>query len=425
MTDSQIIQLVIIVILLLFSAFFSSSETALSAVSEIKVKSMVEEGRKGSTILYKVVKNYGKMLSSILVGNNIVNIVASSLVTTFTINLVGDRFIGYATGILTLVVLLFGEIIPKRVAKIRAEKISLLYAPVIYCLMIVFTPIIWLVEKMAKAILWVLRINPDEKSAITEAELRTFVDVSHHDGVIEPEEKEMINNVFDFSDSVVREIMIPNIDMVCVEDSASYDEVKAVFKDCMYTRLPVYKDERGNIIGLINIKDFIIVDDKKNFKIEDIMRSGYYTYEYKKTADLMIELREEAAPLAFVLSEYGLCVGMVTMEDLLEEIVGEIRDEFDEEELESIKKVEKNAYIIDGARKLDDINDALGTELDSEAYDSIAGLILEQLNRIPKEGDEVILEGGITLKVNKVEKNRIRKVRVILPEKEEVAEEEQ
>ena len=425
MTDSQIIQLVIIVILLLLSAFFSSSETALSAVSEIKVKSMVEEGRKGSTILYKVVKNYGKMLSSILVGNNIVNIVASSLVTTLTIDMVGDRFIGYATGILTLVVLLFGEIIPKRVAKIRAEKISLLYAPVIYCLMIVFTPIIWLVEKMAKASLWVLRINPDEKSAITEAELRTFVDVSHHDGVIEPEEKEMINNVFDFSDSVVREIMIPNIDMVCVEDSASYDEVKAVFKDCMYTRLPVYKDERGNIIGLINIKDFIIVDDKKNFKIEDIMRSGYYTYEYKKTADLMIELREEAAPLAFVLSEYGLCVGMVTMEDLLEEIVGEIRDEFDEEELESIKKVEKNAYIIDGARKLDDINDALGTELDSEAYDSIAGLILEQLNRIPKEGDEVILEGGITLKVNKVEKNRIRKVRVILPEKEEVAEEEQ
>ncbi len=425
MTDSQIIQLVIIVILLLLSAFFSSSETALSAVSEIKVKSMVEEGRKGSIILYKVVKNYGKMLSSILVGNNIVNIVASSLVTTLTIDMVGDRFIGYATGILTLVVLLFGEIIPKRVAKIRAEKISLLYAPVIYCLMIVFTPIIWLVEKMAKAILWVLRINPDEKSAITEAELRTFVDVSHHDGVIEPEEKEMINNVFDFSDSVVREIMIPNIDMVCVEDSASYDEVKAVFKDCMYTRLPVYKDERGNIIGLINIKDFIIVDDKKNFKIEDIMRSGYYTYEYKKTADLMIELREEAAPLAFVLSEYGLCVGMVTMEDLLEEIVGEIRDEFDEEELESIKKVEKNAYIIDGARKLDDINDALGTELDSEAYDSIAGLILEQLNRIPKEGDEVTLEGGITLKVNKVEKNRIRKVRVILPDKEEVAEEEQ
>ncbi len=425
MTDSQIIQLVIIVILLLLSAFFSSSETALSAVSEIKVKSMVEEGRKGSTILYKVVKNYGKMLSTILVGNNIVNIVASSLVTTLTIDMVGDRFIGYATGILTLVVLLFGEIIPKRVAKIRAEKISLLYAPVIYCLMIVFTPIIWLVEKMAKAILWVLRINPDEKSAITEAELRTFVDVSHHDGVIEPEEKEMINNVFDFSDSVVREIMIPNIDMVCVEDSASYDEVKAVFKECMYTRLPVYKDERGNIIGLINIKDFIIVDDKKNFKIEDIMRSGYYTYEYKETADLMIELREEAAPLAFVLSEYGLCVGMVTMEDLLEEIVGEIRDEFDEEELESIKKVEKNAYIIDGARKLDDINDALGTELDSEAYDSIAGLILEQLNRIPKEGDEVTLEGGITLKVNKVEKNRIRKVRVILPDKEEVAEEEQ
>ena len=193
----------------------------------------------------------------------------------------------------------------------------------------------------------------------------------------------------------------------------------------MYTRLPVYEHERDNIIGLVNIKDFILMEDKKGFKIENIMRNGYYTYEFKKTSDLLMELRQSGLSVAFVLSEYGLCVGMVTLEDLLEEIVGEIRDEYDEEEKESIKKVEKNVYMIEGSRKIDDVNDALGLKLDSEEYDSVAGLILERIDRMPLEGDEVVLDNGIKLKVNEVENNRITKVRLSLPvteDKEEATE---
>lgn len=396
----------------MLSAFFSSAETALSSMSAIKIRAMVDENRRHARTLDRVVGNYGKMLSTILIGNNIVNISASSLATTFTIDVFGSHLIGYATGLLTLIVLLFGEIVPKNAAKIRAERLSLVYAPIIAALMWILTPVIWIVDHIAKAIMWVLRINPNEKSVITEAELRTYVDVSHEDGVIESDEKTMINNVFDFSDALVKEIMIPNIDMVCVEKNASFDEVLDIFRGCMYTRLPVYEAERDDIIGLVNIKDFILVEDKKGFKIEQIMRSGYYTYEYKNTSDLLLELRQSGLSIAFVISEYGACVGMVTLEDLLEEIVGEIRDEFDEEEKESIKKVEKNAYIIDGSRKIDDVNDALSLDLDSEDYDSIAGLVLEKLDRMPIEGDEVILDNGIKLRVNEVENNRITKVRL-------------
>lgn len=412
MDRTAVIQLIILIVLIGLSAFFSSAETALSAVSAIKIRSMVEEKRRNARTLEKVVSHYGKMLSTILIGNNIVNISASALATTLTIRLFGDYAIGYATGLLTLLILLFGEIVPKNAAKIRAESLSLFYAPIIAALMWALTPVIWVVDHIAKAIMWVLRINPNEKSVITEAELRTYVDVSHEDGVIESDEKTMINNVFDFSDALVKEIMIPNIDMVCVEKNASFDEVLDIFRGCMYTRLPVYEAERDDIIGLVNIKDFILVEDKKGFKIEQIMRSGYYTYEYKNTSDLLLELRQSGLSIAFVISEYGACVGMVTLEDLLEEIVGEIRDEFDEEEKESIKKVEKNAYIIDGSRKIDDVNDALSLDLDSEDYDSIAGLVLEKLDRMPIEGDEVILDNGIKLRVNEVENNRITKVRL-------------
>ncbi len=419
MSTGMIVQLVVIIVLIALSAFFSSAETALSSVTEIKIRSMVEENVKGAVILSKVEENYGKMLSTILIGNNIVNISASSIATSFTINVWGNEFIGYATGVLTMAVLLFGEIVPKNAAKVKAEGIALVYAPIIYGLMWILTPVIWLVDHIAKAIMWVLRIDPNEKSAITEAELRTYVDASHEDGVIEKEEKNMINNLFDFSDAVAKEIMIPSIDMICVEDSASYDEIMDEFRGCMYTRFPVYHEERTNIIGLINIKDLITCTDRKNFKVSDYIREGYLTYEYKKTADLLMEMRESAMNVAFVLSEYGACVGMVTLEDLLEEIVGEIRDEYDEEEAESIKKVEKNVYIVDGSRKLDDVNDALNTQFDSDDYDSIAGLVIEHLDRMPMVGDEVSLDNGVLLKVNEVEQNRITKVRIVLPLEEE------
>ena len=413
---ASIIQAVILVLLLLLSAFFSSAETSLTTINPIKVRTLIENGNKRAMTLQKVTEQHGKMLSAILIGNNIVNISASSLATTMAIDIWGNFAVGIATGILTILVLLFGEIMPKNIAMIKAEPLALFYAPIIYGLMWILTPVIFIIDAIAGFFLKLVHINPGQKNLMTENELRTYVDVSHEDGVIESEEKDMIINVFDFSDSVAKDIMIPRIDMITIEENAGYHELMALFRECMYTRIPVYKEDRDNIIGLVNIKDFILVNDKDTFKVSDIIRDAYYTYEFKKTADLLMEMKKTTNNVAFVLSEYGACVGMITLEDLLEEIVGEIRDEYDEDEDEYIKKVSKDCYLIDGNRKLDDINDALGTKLESEDYDSIAGLVLQILDRMPTAGEEVQTPDGIRIKVESINQNRITKVLLRLPQ---------
>lgn len=412
------IQGIILFLLLVLSAIFSSAETSLTTINPIKVRTLIENGNRRAVTLQKAIEQYGKMLSSILIGNNIVNISASSLATTMAIEIWGNYAVGIATGVLTLLILLFGEIMPKNVAMIKSESLALFYAPFIYVLMNILTPVIFIIDHVAGFFLKILHIDTENKKLMTENELRTYVDVSHEEGVIESEEKEMIINVFDFSDSVAKDIMIPRIDMVTIEENAGYDELMALFRECMYTRIPVYKDDRDNIIGLVNIKDFILVNDVNTFRVADIIRDAYYTYEFKKTADLLMEMKETTNNVAFVLSEYGACAGMITLEDLLEEIVGEIRDEYDEDEDEFIKKVGKDAYLIDGNRKLDDINDELDTHLESEDYDSIAGLVLQILDRMPTVGEEVTTSDGIRIKVETVHQNRITKVLLRLPEEE-------
>ena len=413
---SAIIQAGILVLLLFLSAFFSSAETSLTTINPIKVRTLIENGNKRAMTLQKVIEQHGKMLSAILIGNNIVNISASSLATTMAIEIWGNFAVGIATGILTILVLLFGEIVPKNIAMIKSEPLALFFAPIIYGLMWILTPVIFIIDTIAGFFLKLVHINPGQKNPMTENELRTYVDVSHEDGVIESEEKDMIINVFDFSDSVAKDIMIPRIDMITIEENAGYHELMTLFRECMYTRIPVYKDDRDNIIGLVNIKDFILVNDKDTFRVSDIIRDAYYTYEFKKTADLLMEMKQTTNNVAFVLSEYGACVGMITLEDLLEEIVGEIRDEYDEDEDEFIKKVSKDCYLIDGNRKLDDINDALGTKLESEDYDSIAGLVLQILDRMPTAGEEVQTPDGIRIKVESINQNRITKVLLRLPQ---------
>ena len=413
---ATIIQGITIVILLGLSAFFSAAETSLTTITPIKIRALIEDGNKRAVMLQKITEQHGKMLSSILISNNVVNISASSLATTMAISVWGNYAVGIATGVLTLLILVFGEITPKNIAIIKAESLALFYAPIIYGLMWIMTPVIFLIDSISGLFLKLFHIDPGYKQLMTENELRTYVDVSHEDGVIESEEKEIINNLFDFSDSVAKDIMIPRIDMVTVEENAGYDELMAIFRECMYTRIPVYKEDRDNIIGLVNIKDFILVNDVETFRVADIIRDAYYTYEFKKTADLLMEMKETTNNVAFVLSEYGACAGMITLEDLLEEIVGEIRDEYDEDEDEFIKKVGKDAYLIDGNRKLDDINDELDTNLESEDYDSIAGLVLQILDRMPTIGEEVTTEDGIRIKVETVHQNRITKVLLRLPE---------
>lgn len=415
MDASSSIQLVVVVFLIFLSCFFSSAETAFSTVNRVRMRTLEEEGSKRAARVNKILDHYSKMLSTILIGNNIVNLSASSLTTTLAMAV--SVPVGIATGILTIVILLYGEIVPKTWAMLSSEKIALAYSGIIYGLMQVFTPVIFVVDKMANGMLRLLRIDPSKKiTTMTEAELRTYVDVSHESGVIETEEREMIYNVFDFSDALAKDIMIPRINMVTVDVNATFQEVLDTFRESMYTRFPVYENDKDNIIGLINIKDFILTEDEAGFQVRSILRDAHFTYEYKKVADLLYELREKTTSVTFVLNEYGATVGMITLEDLLEEIVGEIRDEYDEDEEEYIQKLEERVYLVEGSMKLDDINDELGTELDSEDYDSIGGIIIECLDRLPEDEEEVSLESGIRLKVQGIEQNRIVKVLMTLPE---------
>lgn len=418
MDTSGVIQLISLFLLLLLSGFFSSAETALTTVNKVRIRTLCEEGNKRAQTTQKILDNYSKVLSTILIGNNIVNITASSLATTLAIKLWGNFAVGIATGILTILVLLFGEIVPKNLAMLNAEKISLAYSSIIYFLMQLFTPVIFIVDGLSNLIMKLLHIDPNKKvSTMTESELKTYVDVSHEDGVIESEEREMIYNVFDFSDAVAKDIMIPRIDMVTVSLDTGYENLLKVFRESMYTRIPVYEEDKDNVIGLVNIKDFILVTDETHFRIKDILREAHYTYEFKKTADLMVEMREKTTNVAFVLNEYGSTVGMITLEDLLEEIVGEIRDEYDGDEDEFIKAVDTNIYLVEGGMKLDDINDALEISLQSEDYDSLGGLMIEKLDRLPEEDEEIELESGIRLKAQGIIHNRITKVLMTIPEK--------
>lgn len=419
------IQLVILAALLVLSAFFSSAETALTTLSSVKVRAMVDENPTGRVLtLQKILDNRSKLISAILIGNNVVNISASSLMTALVIRIWGNAAVGIGTGVLTLLVLIFGEIVPKTWAMCNNEALSLAYARVIYFLMQILTPVIFIIDKIAGLFLGFMHIDPSCRTAMTENELKTYVDVSHEDGVIEQEEKKLIYNVFEFGDSVAKDIMIPRIDMTTIDVNATYGELLQLFRESMYTRIPVYENDTDNIIGIVNVKDFLLLENRDNFKIHDIMRDGYYTYEYKKTADLLLEMRLSTTNIALVLNEYGATVGMITVEDLLEEIVGEIRDEFDADEAELLKKISDNEYEVGGSMKLADINDALDTKFDSEDYDSIGGIMIELLDRFPTEGESVTTEDGITLTAKKFDNNRIETVVILLPERGNAAEED-
>lgn len=418
MDSGDAIQLIVLLILLLLSAFFSSGETAMTTVNKIRILALAEDGNKRAKTLLRIIDDPGKLLSTILIGNNIVNLSASSLATTWTTRVFGSAFIGISTGVLTLLVLLFGEITPKTMATLHAEKISLSYAPVILFLMKLLTPVIFLVNKLSNGVLLLLQIDPNAKqNAMTEQELRTIVDVSHEDGVIESEERQMIYNVFDFGDSQAKDVMVPRIDMSFVSVEATYEELLSTFKEDGYTRYPVYENTTDTIIGTINMKDLLLLDTSKSFSVRDILREPYFTYEHKSTAALLMEMKEYAVNLAIVLDEYGATAGMITLEDLLEEIVGEIRDEYDEDEEEDVQEViPEREYIAQGSSKLDDLNEALGLHLESDDYDSIGGYIIEQLDYLPHPGESCTTDDGLELVVDEIEKNRIETVHIYIPE---------
>lgn len=412
--DSTGIQIVIVLVLLCLSAFFSSAETALTTVNKMRIRTLAESGDKRALMVMKVIEDPGKMLSTILVGNNIVNLSASSLMTTLTMQVFGSAAVGVATGILTLLILVFGEITPKTVSTLYAEKIALAYASMIYWLMVVMTPVIFVVNQLSLGVLFLFRVDPNKKrDAITEDELRTIVEVSHEEGVIEIEEKKMINNVFDFGDSVARDIMVPRIDMVFVDVNATYDELMEIFSQEKFTRMPVYEESTDNVIGIINMKDLILFDKDREFSVREFLRQPLYTYEYKKTAELMVEMRKTFNNIVIVLDEYGATAGLITLEDMLEEIVGEIRDEYDVDEEDEVKEIAPNEYLVNGSTKLDDLNERLELELESDDYDSIGGLVIGLLDHLPEQGEEVNYE-NLRLVVECVEKNRIDKIHLYI-----------
>ena len=425
MDTTGVIQIVTLLVLVLLSAFFSSAETAFSTVNRVRLRTLAQENNKGAVRVLAILDQYGKMLSAILIGNNIVNLSASSVATTLAIRVWGSQAVGIMTGALTFTILLFGEIIPKTWAMQRAETITLIYSGLIRMLMTVLTPLIFIVDKLSNWILRFLHISSEGNNfSITEKELKTYVDVSHEGGVIETEERELIYNVFDFGDTVAKDIMIPRIQMTTIAIDATYQELLSTFQDSMFTRIPVYEGDPDHIIGVVNIKDFILVKDKEKFHLKKLLREAYYTYEYKSVSDLLMEIREKSLSIAFVLSEYGATVGMITMEDMIEELVGEIRDEYDADEEELIQEMEDGQYLVEGSMKLDDINDALNIELDSEDYDSVGGLIIEKLERLPSDQETILLDNGISLKADGVQDNRILKVLITLPDEDAPAEEE-
>lgn len=418
--DSTGIQLAAVLILLMLSAFFSSAETALTTVNKMRVRTLAESGDKRAAMVAAVIEDPAKMLSTILIGNNIVNLSASSLMTTLTLRMFGNAAVGVATGVLTLLILVFGEITPKTMSTLYAEKISFAYAGAIHVLMVVLTPVIFIVNKLSMGVLFLLRVDPNKKQdPITEDELRTIVEVSHEEGVIESEEKKMINNVFDFGDAVAKDVMVPRIDMVMVDVNATFDELMELFQNERFTRIPVYEENTDNVIGIVNMKDFILFDHEKekNFSIRDYLRQPLYTYEYKKTAELMLEMRKTFNNIVIVLDEYGATAGLITLEDMLEEIVGEIRDEYDEDEEDLIRRIGPREYVVEAAMKLDDLNDQLGLDLESEDYDSIGGFIIGLLDHLPEEGEEVTHK-TLRFVVDKVDRNRIDKIHLYIQEEE-------
>ena len=381
------------------------------------MRTLADNGDKRAARVLHVTGNPGKMLSAILIGNNIVNLSASSISTSLAIHLFGNTGAGIATGILTFLILIFGEVTPKTMATIKADSMSLTVAAPIGFLMKILTPVIFIINKLSLGLMFLLHVNiKDAQKKMTEEELRTIVDVSQENAVIEHEERDMIHNLFDFGDAEAKEIMVPRIDMTFVQADATYQEVLDIFRQDMFTRLPVYEDSTDNVIGIINMKDFLLQNDTPEFSVRNLLREPYFTYEHKNTADLFLEMRKSSISLAIVLDEYGVTAGLITLEDLLEEIVGEIRDEYDADEEDDITRISDREFYVLGSANLNDVSEALSLHFTSDDYDTIGGYCLGLLDHLPEKNEIILTDNNILLRIDRMEKNRIERIYIRLPE---------
>lgn len=413
-TTGIVINCILLGVLLIGSGFFSASETALMSLSKIRIRHLQDEGVKGAKLVATLTENPNSLLSSILIGNNVVNIAATSISTSLFMELLGANGVPVATAVMTVLVLIFGEITPKTIAANKSENVAIAVAKPIQLIIFVLKPFVWVFDIVTGVIFKLFGINnKGNQPYITEEELKTMVNVSHEEGVLEMEEREIINNVFQFGDMQAKEAMIQRLDMVLIDVNTTYEEIIKTFKEEQFSRIPVYEESVDDIIGILNIKDIIFLtdDEVKNFDVRKYLREAFVTYEFKKISQLLEEMKKEKSQMAIVLDEYGGTAGLVTIEDLVEVIVGDIEDEYDEDE-EEIQVIKEDEYIIDGSAKISDVNELIGTRLESEEFDSIGGFIIGHLNRFPEE-NEVIEVNSIKLCIESIDKNRIKKVRVL------------
>lgn len=400
----------------ILSGFFSCSETALLSVSKIRMRTLADEGNKKAKLVVRLIDDTDSLLSTILVGNNLVNIGASSLSTLLAVEMFGDAGAGIATGAVTLIILIFGEITPKSMAAKYADSISMMVARPIHMCVVLLKPIVIVLNFITGLIIKMFGGEHQISPTLTEEELKTYVTVSHEEGIIEEEEKEMIHNVFEFGDTEIREIMTPRIHVVSIPDDVTYDELLDIYKEQRFSRIPVHDSEdNDDIIGVLNVKDLLLATiDKEKFNVREYARDPFVVYEFNHISDVFERMRlNKKSSLAVVLDEYGVMSGIVTIEDMIEEIVGDIDDEYDEEE-DTIKKIGENTYLIDGSVSFNEINDSLGTHFVSDDFESIGGLVLGEIGE-PELHRELKI-GRATLSIEKIHKNRIEQLKMIFDE---------
>lgn len=428
MDSNQIVMIIMFVLLIALSALFSMSETAFMSISKIRVRTLAEENNKKAIIVDSLLEKQDRLLSSILVGNNLVNIAASSLTTSFVISIFGNEGVGVAlaTGFVTLMILIFGEITPKSLATKNNESIAFGVCHFIRVLTIICRPVVAVLNVISGVFIHLLGGDTENGPTMTEEDLKTIVTVSHEEGVLEDEEKEMIHNVFEFGDTEIKEIMTPRIHVVSVADDVSYNDLMKAFKECQFSRIPVHSDSYDEIIGVLHIKDLMLSHVvKSRFDVKEFMRETYVVYEFNHVSDVFESMRREHVSLAIVLDEYGVMSGIVTLEDIVEEIVGEIDDEYDEIE-ESVVILGDGKYLIDGSMNIDEVNENCETAFASEDFESIGGLVLGQCNGSP-ELNQVLKIDNVLLTIKEIDKNRIVQLQLehIKDEESEENEEEE
>ncbi|MBQ2125247.1 MAG: HlyC/CorC family transporter [Spirochaetales bacterium] len=413
-SEISVWNLILLGVLLVLSAFFSASETAFTSISKLKVRHMLDANVKGAKYIAKILDNPNKMLTSILVGNNIVNITMTSIATALTIHYFGESGTGIAAVVTTIFILLFGEITPKTIANAFPEKICLGIAVILRLIILILTPFAFVFSRISDLLLILLgRKNGKKKVSITEEELKTMVNVSQEEGVLETDEQEMIFNIIEFNDTEVGKIMTPRTEIVGVDINAGYDEVFRVFKENQYSRIPVYQNSLDEIVGVLHLKDLVLFDKDKNiYHNKNYMKEPYITWENFKVSDVFKKMKSSKCTMGIVLDEYGGTAGIVTIEDFVEEIVGDINDEYDEYDNNKITIINENVILADGLAEITDINDKLDVNLSNERFNTIGGFVTGELGKFPLKGDTLIYNDIIEFVVESAGKNKVEKVKI-------------